>query len=153
MPLFGKKLDIDKAVEIGEKISDSKNEKYDRLIEILDREDDDRQEARDLLLASTKKILHYIIAGAIVVGFLFTLFTLLPAIAEGKMKELDGQAGIILGTLVTAVLAGLATIRDFLFGSSDSDKETAKSLTQANNPDKRAELRHQRKMARIENRK
>lgn len=152
MSLF-KKENIDKAVEIGEKIGDSKNEKWDRLNALLDREEEDRQEARELFAASSKKIIHYLVSGAIIYGFIYTLHILLPAIVNGNLKEIDPLPAATLGTLVTLIATNMQTIRDFLFGSSDSDKDAAQSLTEANNPANRAKQRHERKMARIQNRK
>lgn len=142
--------------EIGSKIvdkfTDDKGDKWERYEELLDRQDEDRAEARKMYSEMAQKVLHYMVALAIVFGFVYSLVVLLPAIVNGKLKDLDPLAASTLGVLITLVATNISSVRDFLFGSSDSEREVSKTLTQAKNPLDRAKMKHERKLARMSNR-
>ncbi|MCH9715904.1 MAG: hypothetical protein K0U52_02305 [Gammaproteobacteria bacterium] len=144
---------VEKLSNIADKWVDGKDDKRDFYEDILERDQEDKDAARELFKETTQKVLHYLIAGAIVFGFIYTLMVMLPAIIEGKLENVSALGAGILGTLITLVATNISSVRDFLFGSSDSEREVAKSLTQAKNPADRGNQRHERKMARLENKK
>lgn len=130
---------------------DTKEEKRSFFEDTLDRVLEDRQDARGLYKKDA--VLHKIYAIVFLSAYVALTAWIIYAIVNGKLTMVTQFETGLIGTIWGGMSAKVNTVTDFLFGASDQNSEATKSLYEANNPAKRAEQRHERKMARIENRK
>ena len=128
---------------------DSKQDKRAFFDETLDKVLDDRQDARSLYKKDA--VLHKIYAMTFLLAYILLTAWMLYSIIHHKFENISQFETGMVGSIFGYMSSKVNTVTDFLFGASDQQSDSVKSLYQANNPANRAKMRHERRMARIKN--